>query len=337
MPLSSSVFCALSFHAILSTEKGVHLKGKDLLSISDFDREDILSLLSEAADMKASGTWTSALKRKVLALVFEKPSLRTRVSFELAMRQLGGQVIYLSPAEVGLGHRESVPDVTRVLNRLVNVLAVRTFSHGTLEVMANYSDIPIINALSDLEHPCQALADLLTISEHKGGFDGLTIAYVGDGNNVANSLILAATMMGINFSIASPKGYVIPDTISRRAQKYADESGSRIVYTEDPTKAVNGADVVYTDTWTSMGQESEAAIRRQIFAKYQVNHKLLSVAKEDAIVMHPLPAHRGEEVTDEVLDSLQSVVIDQAENRLHIQKALLFRIFGGTGSMARSR
>lgn len=334
---SLSVFCALSFHAILSTEKGGHLKGKDLLSVSDFDIEDILSLLSEAADMKARATWTSALKRKTLALVFEKPSLRTRVSFELAMRQLGGQVIYLSPAEVGLGHRESVPDITRVLNRFVNVLAARTFSHGTLEIMANHSDIPIINALSDREHPCQALADLLTISEHKGGFDGLTIAYVGDGNNVANSLILAATIMGINFNIASPKGYVIPEAISLQAQKYADESGSRIVSTEDPAKAVSGADIVYTDTWTSMGQESEAPVRRRVFANYQVNHKLLSMAKEDAIVMHPLPAHRGEEVTDDVLDSLQSVVIDQAENRLHVQKALLFRMLGGTENMARSR
>jgi len=313
------------------------LKGKDLLSISDLTREDIGSLLMEAGDMKSSGTWNSALKRKVLALVFEKPSLRTRISFELAMRQLGGQVMYLSPAEVGLGNRESVSDVTKVLNRFVNVLAVRTFSHGTLEIMANYSDIPIINALSDLEHPCQILADLLTISEHKGEFEGLTLAYVGDGNNVANSLILAATMMGINFHIASPKGYGIPDTISSRAQKYADESGSKIVYTEDPAKAVSDADIVYTDTWTSMGQESEAAVRRQVFAKYQVNHKLLSLAKEDAIVMHCLPAHRGEEVTDEVLDSLQSVVIDQAENRLHVQKALLFRLLGGTGNMARSR
>ena len=313
------------------------MKGKDLLSISDFDREEVLSLLSDAADMKASGTWNSALKRKVLALVFEKPSLRTRVSFELAMRQLGGQVIYLSPAEVGLGHRESVADVTRVLDRFVNVLAARTFSHSALEAMANYSDIPIINALSDLEHPCQALADLLTISEHKGGFDGLTIAYVGDGNNVANSLILAAAMVGINFNIASPKGYIIPDVISRRAQILAAESGSQIVFSEDPTEAVSGADIVYTDTWTSMGQESEAAVRCQIFAKYQVNHNLLSLAKEDAIFMHPLPAHRGEEVTDEVIDSLQSVVIDQAENRLHVQKALLFRLLGGTGSMARSR
>lgn len=313
------------------------MKGKDLLSISDLNRADIVSLLSEAADMKSSGTWNSSLKRKVLALVFEKPSLRTRLSFELAMRQLGGQVVYLSPAEVGLGNRESVPDVTRVLNRYANVLAVRTFSHGTLEVMANYSDIPIINALSDLEHPCQALADLFTISEHKGEFDGLTLAYVGDGNNVANSLILAAAMVGINFNIACPEGYGIPDTILRRAQKYAGESGSGIDCTDDPAKAVSGADIVYTDTWTSMGQESESAVRRQVFAKYQVNHKLLSLAKEDAIVMHCLPAHRGEEVTDEVIDSLQSVVIDQAENRLHVQKALLYRLLGGTGNMARSR
>jgi ornithine carbamoyltransferase len=335
--LQAWLFPRLTIHGILSTEKGVQLKGKDLLSIADLKREDIVSLLSEAAVMKTSGTWNSALKRKVLALVFEKPSLRTRLSFELAMRQLGGQVMYLSPAEVGLGQRESVADVTRGLNRFVNVLAVRTFSHATLEVIANYSDIPVINALSDLEHPCQILADLLTIFEQKGEFDGLTLAYVGDGNNVANSLILAAAIMGIDFNIASPRGYGIPASISQQAEKYALESGSNIIYTEDPTQAVSGADIVYTDTWTSMGQESEAAVRREVFAKYQVNHKLLSLAKDDAIVMHCLPAHRGEEVTDDVLDSLQSVVIDQAENRLYVQKALLMRLLGGSGNMVRSR
>ncbi len=312
------------------------MKGKDLLSISDLDREDILSLLTEAADMKSSGTWTTALKHKVLALVFEKPSLRTRISFELAMRQLGGQVIYLSPAEVGLGHRESVADVTRVLNRYVSVLAARTFSHETLKTMADYSDIPIINALSDVEHPCQALADMLTISEHKGELRGLTLSYIGDGNNVASSLILAATMTGVSFNIASPKGYELPEDIVKLAQKYAEESGCKIFITEDPAKAVRGADVVYTDTWTSMGQEAEAEARRKIFAAYQINNQLLSLAKDDAIVMHCLPAHRGEEVTDDVLDSLQSVVIDQAENRLHVQKALLFRMLGGTGRMANS-
>lgn len=313
------------------------MKGKNLLSISDFDIDDIRSFITDAAEMKAGGHRSSALDGKVLALVFEKPSLRTRVSFEIAMMQLGGQTIYLSPAEVGLGHRESVPDVTRVLSRFVNVIAARTFSHKTLETMSVNSDIPIINALSDVEHPCQALADLLTICEKKGGFEGLTLAYIGDGNNVANSLLLAAALTGINFNIASPAGYTIPERILSLARNYARENGSKIVCTEDPSRAVRKADIVYTDTWTSMGQEAEAEVRRQIFAGYQVNGKLLSLAKEDAIVMHPLPAHRGEEVTDDVLDSLQSVVIDQAENRMHVQKALLFRMLGGTKTQARYR
>lgn len=287
--------------------------------------------------MKARGNWLSALDGKILALVFEKPSLRTRVSFEVAMRQLGGQVIYLSPAEVGLGQRESVADVARVLNRYVNAIAARTFSHRTLETMAIHSDVPVINALSDLEHPCQALADLLTISENKGKLEGLTLAFIGDGNNVAHSLLLAAALTGVNFRIASPAGYTVNERILSLAQDYARESGSQILCTEDTSQAVRGADIVYTDTWTSMGQEAEAEVRRQVFAGYQVNGRLLSLAKEDAIMMHPLPAHRGEEVTDDVLDSLQSVVIDQAENRMHVQKALLFRMLGGTETPASYR
>ena len=305
--------------------------------MSDFSVEDVRSLIAEAADMKTAGNWLSALDGKILALVFEKPSLRTRVSFEIAMRQLGGQVIYLSPDEVGLGKRESVADVTRVLNRYVNAIAARTFSHRTLEVMANHSDIPIINALSDLEHPCQALADLLTIFESKGKLEGLTLAFIGDGNNVAHSLLLAAALTGVNFNIASPAGYTVNERILTLARDYARDSGSRILCTEDPSQAVRGADVVYTDTWTSMGQEAETEVRRQAFAGYQVNNRLLSLAKADAIVMHPLPAHRGEEVTDDVLDSLQSVVIDQAENRLHVQKAVLLRMLGGSETPANYR
>jgi ornithine carbamoyltransferase len=313
------------------------VKGKDLLSISDFDSEDILSLLDEAADMKASRTWTTALKRKVLALVFEKPSLRTRLSFEIAARQLGGQVIYLSPTEVGLGRRESVSDVARVLNRYVNAIAARTFSHDTLRTMADHSDIPVINALSDVEHPCQALADLLTISEQKGELKGLTICYVGDGNNVANSLLLASSILGINFNIATPKGYEISDSVAKSARKYCAASGCKVLNTEDPAKAARNADVIYTDTWTSMGQEAETEARRKVFAGYQVNDNLLRLAKDDAIVMHCLPAHRGEEITDDVMDSLQSVVIDQAENRLWVQKALLLRLLGASESFAHTR
>jgi len=301
---------------------------KDLLSISDLGSEDIHSLISDAIDIKAKG-WLSWLSGKVLAIMFQKPSLRTRVSFEVAMRQLGGETIYLSPVEVGLGERESVPDVARVLSRYVDAIAARTFSHQTLEVLASYSSVPVINALSDLEHPCQALADLLTIYEKKGELEGVTLAFVGDGNNVAHSLLLAASLTGMNFRIASPAGYGIQERILHLAQDYAIDSGAEVFCTEDSRLAVSGADVVYTDVWASMGQEAEAEKRRQIFASYQVNSELLSLAKEDAIFMHPLPAHHGEEVAEGILDSLPSVVFDQAENRLHLQKALLAQMLGG--------
>ena len=304
------------------------MKGKDLLSVADLSGEDIRLLLSDAIDMKARG-WLSILSGKALALMFEKPSLRTRVSFEVAMRQLGGQTVYLSPGEVGLGERESVSDVARVLSRYVDAIAARTFSHQTLEVLAGYSSVPVINALSDWEHPCQALADLLTIYEKKGELQGLNLAFVGDGNNVARSLMLAASLTGMNFRIASPSGYAIQDRILHLAQNYAMDSGAEIFCTEEPRLAVNGADVVYTDVWTSMGLEAEAEARRQIFAGYQVDSELLSLAKEDAILMHPLPAHHGEEVAEGILDSLQSVVFDQAENRLYMQKALLAEMLGG--------
>ncbi len=304
------------------------MKGKDLLSVADLGGEDIRLLISDAIDMKAQG-WLSILSGKTLAIMFEKPSLRTRVSFELAMRQLGGETVYLSPAEVGLGERESVPDVARVLSRYVDAIAARTFSHQTLEVLAGYSSVPVINALSDWEHPCQALADLLTIYEKKGELQGLTLAFVGDGNNVARSLMLAASLTGMNFRIATPSGYAIEDDIFNLAQNNALSAGGEIFYTDDPRQAVTGADVVYTDVWASMGQEAEAEARRQIFAGYQVDGELLSLAREDAIFMHPLPAHRGEEVAEGILDTPQSVVFDQAENRLHMQKALLAGILGG--------
>jgi ornithine carbamoyltransferase len=304
------------------------MKGKDLLSISDLTGDDIQSLISDAIHAKDQG-WVSILEGKILALLFEKPSLRTRVSFEIAMRQSGGQCIYLSPAEVGLGERESVADVARVLSRYVDCIAARTFSHQTLKILANCSDVPVINALSDLEHPCQALADLLTIYEKKGELEGLTLAYIGDANNVAHSLLLAAALTGINFQIASPPGYTVNERLLNLAQDYAQGTGSKILCTEEPREAVNGADIVYTDVWTSMGQETEREVRRQVFAKYQVNSELLSLAKEDAIFMHDLPAHRGEEVTNDVLDGPQSVVFDQAENKMHLLKALLAQMLGG--------
>ena len=304
------------------------MKGKDLLSVADLSSEDIRLLISEAVNIKAEG-WLSLLDRKVLALVFEKPSLRTRVSFEVAMQQLGGHCLYLSPAEVGLGEREPVSDVAQVLSRYVDVIAARTFAHQTLEVLASYSNIPVINALSDLEHPCQALADLLTIYEKKGELQGLTLAFIGDGNNVANSLLLAATLVGMNFNIASPGGYTIQERILRMAQEHATGSGAKILCTEEPRLAVKEADIVYTDVWASMGQETEAEERHQIFASYQVNSELLSLAKSDAILMHPLPAHPGEELAEGILNNLQSVVFDQAENRMHLQKALLAVMLGG--------
>ncbi|MFC2045485.1 ornithine carbamoyltransferase [Chloroflexota bacterium] len=304
------------------------MEGKDLLSISNLRGQDIQLLISNAIDLKAKG-WTSLLDRKVLAILFEKPSLRTRVSFEIAMRQLGGQCLYLSPAEVGLGGRESVSDVARVLSRYVDCIAARTFSHQSLEVLADYSRVPVINALSDLEHPCQALTDLLTIYEKKGEFQGLTLAYIGDGNNVANSLLLASALIGMDFRIASPSGYAIPDSILEVARSYAADSGSEIVCTDEPYQAVNEVDIVYTDVWTSMGQEAETEQRRRTFAGFQINEELMALAGNAAIFMHPLPAHRGDEVSDEVMDGPQSVVFDQAENRMHMAKALLADILGG--------
>ena len=304
------------------------MKGKDLLSVADLSSQDIRLLISNAIDMKAEG-WSSLLSEKVLALMFEKPSLRTRVSFEIAMRQLGGHTTYLSPAEVGLGKRESIADVARVLSRYVDAIAARTFSHETLEALASYAGVPVINALSDLEHPCQALADLLTIYEKKEKLEGITLAFVGDGNNVAHSLLLASSLTGVNFRIASPSGYRVKDSILNMAQEFALDSGAEILCTEDPHQAAIGADVLYTDVWASMGQETEAEKRRRIFAGYQVNAELLAVAKEDAILMHPLPAHHGEEVAENILESPQSVVLDQAENRMHLQKALLAGILGG--------
>jgi ornithine carbamoyltransferase len=304
------------------------LKGKDLLSITDLSSEEIHIILSDALDMKAD-KWRSILERKTLALVFEKPSLRTRVSFEVAMKQLGGQAVYLSPAEVGLGKREPARDVANVLSRYVDAIAARTFSHRTTQELAQYSDIPVINALDDVEHPCQALADLLTIIEKKGDLKGLKVAYIGDGNNVANSLMLACTAMGVNFSIASPEGYKIAPNILQTAREYGNDSRAEVFCTDQPLAAAEEADVVYTDVWTSMGQEEESAIRLKAFAGYKITSEIMDKAKEDAIFMHPLPAHHGEEVTDEVLYSPASVVFDQAENRLHVQKALLAEMLGG--------
>jgi ornithine carbamoyltransferase len=298
---------------------------KDLLSITDLRRKEIEGLIEQARRMKHDKP-ASLLSGKTLALLFEKPSLRTRVSFEMAMYQLGGHSIYLSPEEVGLGRRESVADVARVLSRYVDGMAARTFSHETLRILAGRSSVPVINALSDLEHPCQALSDLLTIYEEKGKLSGLTLAFIGDGNNVANSLLLAASLVGMNVHLASPPGYEVKKEVLSKGRKFAALSGSQIHLTDEPRKAAKGADVVYTDVWVSMGQESEREERRRAFSGYQVDDRLLSLAKRDVLFMHPLPAHHDEEICAGLLDDRRSVVFDQAENRLHLQKALLVKL-----------
>jgi len=298
---------------------------KDLLSIADLNRKEIEQLVEQAWRMKREGV-SSLLSGRTLALLFEKPSLRTRVSFDLAMYQLGGHCIYLSPEEVGMGKREPAADVARVLSRYVDGIAARTFSQETLHILAAHSSVPVINALSDLEHPCEALSDLLTIYEKKGKLLGLTLTFIGDGNNVANSLLLCACLLGMNFHLASPPGYGIEGKVLTKGKRFAIRSGSQILLTTDPREAAKDADVIYTDVWVSMGQEAEAEKRRRTFSGYQVDNKLLRLAKRDVLFMHPLPAHHGEEISAGLLDDPRSVVFDQAENRLHLQKALLVKL-----------
>ena len=304
------------------------MKGKDLLSIGDLTPAELLRIIDRAVRMKKKDAMSSILAGNTLALLFEKPSLRTRVSFDVAMYQLGGHSLYLSQAEIGLGSREPIADVARTLSRYVDIIAARTFAHATVESLAKYATVPVINALSDGEHPCQALADIMTIREKKGKLDGLNLAYIGDGNNVAGSLFLACVLVGVNFRIASPKGYELPDKIVRLGRRSSQKSGAKIILLKHPSEAVKGADVVYTDVWTSMGQEAEAQKRRKAFAGDQVDAKLMKLAAKEAIFMHPLPAHHGEEVAPGIIDSKQSVVFDQAENRLHVQKAILAEILG---------
>lgn len=303
------------------------MKQRDLLSISDLSTEEIWKLVKDAASLKKAKP-SSLLRGKTATLLFDKPSLRTRVSFELAMHQLGGHSIYLSPQEVGLGKRETVADVARVLSRYVDAIVVRTFAHRDVELLAEYAPVPVINALDDYEHPCQALADLLTIYEAKGKLEGLVLAYVGDGNNVARSLFLAAMQTGMGFHMAVPQGYELDDATLEAGRRTASLSGAELLVVSSPEAAVRGADIVYTDVWTSMGQEVEAGERRRDFAGYQVNHDLMALAREDALLMHPLPAHYGEEIAPGMESDPHSVVFDQAENRLHAQKAVLAQILG---------
>ncbi|HIQ03847.1 MAG TPA: ornithine carbamoyltransferase [Desulfurococcales archaeon] len=303
------------------------LRGRDLLTLQDYTREEIMFILETAKMLKQryySGERViPILKGKTLAMIFQKPSTRTRVSFEVAMHQLGGFTLYLNWNELQLGRGETIADTARVLSRYVDGIMARVYKHSDLEELAKYAEIPVINGLSDLYHPCQALGDMLTIWEKKGKLENLKIAWVGDGNNVCNSLIIASTKLGLNIAIATPKGYEPPKHVIEWAKQNAKESGSEIILTNNPVKAVENADIVYTDVWVSMGQEKEREIRLKVFKPYQVNKELLARAKEDVIFMHCLPARRGEEVTDEVIDGPWSVVWDQAENRLHVQKAIL--------------
>ena len=302
---------------------------KDLLSISDLSRKEIEYLMEQAWRMKREGS-PPLLSGRTLALLFEKPSLRTRVSFEIAMYQLGGHGIYLSPEEVGLGKRESIADVARVLSRYVDAIAARTFSQDTLRTLASYSSVPVINALSDQEHPCQALSDLFTIYEKKGRLTGLTLAFIGDSNNVANSLLLSACLLGMNFHLASPPGYEVKEEVLNQGRGFAALSGGQIRLTNNPDEAARDADVIYTDVWASMGQEAEVEKRRLAFSGYQVDNELLSLAKGDVLLMHPLPAHHGEEISPGLLDDPRSMVFNQAENRLHLQKALLVKLLSNS-------
>ena len=304
------------------------VRGRDLLSIVELTADEVETILQTALSLKRDGGGAGLLTGKTLALIFEKPSLRTRVSFDVAMAQLGGSSIYLNQAEVGLGQREPVADVARVLSRYVDVIAARTYSHDTLRELARHADAPVINALSDEEHPCQALADLLTVLEKKGRLRGVRLAFVGDGFNVAHSLAAACALTGVEFTIASPDGYSLPEPALRMLRETAARHGGRIDACTSPQEAVGGADVVYTDVWASMGHEDSYIQRKEAFLGYAVTAELMAHARPDAIFMHDLPAHRGEEVTDDVIESSQSVVFDQAENRLHAQKAILALIAG---------
>ena len=296
---------------------------RDFLSIDALDAGELTMLLDRASEMKAARKPSKALAGKTVAMVFEKPSTRTRISFEVGIAELGAHPLPLSSAELQLGRGETIEDTGRVLSRYVHGVVVRTFEQERLERLAEAASIPVINALSDLEHPCQALADLLTIRERKGKLKGVRLTYVGDGNNVAHSLLLAGALAGMDVAVATPPGYEPIPQMAKRAAEIAESTGGSVEVTTDAVAAVTGTDVVYTDVWASMGQEAEAEERRLIFAPYQVNSVLFARAADGAIVLHCLPAHRGEEIADEVIDGPRSFVWDQAENRLHTQKALM--------------
>lgn len=304
---------------------------KDLISLHYLSTGEIFEILKVAEKLKyelKNGIAHNILKGKTLGMIFTKSSTRTRVSFEVGMAQLGGYALFLSSNDIQLGRGETIYDTANVLSRYIDGIMIRTYKHSDVEDLAKYSSIPVINGLTDLLHPCQVLADLLTIYEHKSKLEGLKLAYVGDGNNVAHSLLYGCAKVGMDISVATPKGYQCNSDVVESAKEDAKLTGAKIVTTEDPVEAVKDADVIYTDTWVSMGQEDEKKERINIFKQYQVNGKLFSMAKEDAVFLHCLPAYRGLEVTEEVIDGPQSLVFDEAENRLHAQKAVMALLLG---------
>ncbi len=305
---------------------------RDLISIKDLTKKDLTDIFNLADSLKKTpDKFSYTLKKKMLALVFQKPSCRTQVSFEVGMYQLGGSSLYLGPDQIKLDLRESASDIARTLSRYVDGIALRTFAHKNILQMSEYATIPVINALTDLLHPCQALADIYTIREKLVNLNEIILAFIGDGNNVCHSLLYGCSKMGFNLNIATPKRYPPKDSIVREALSFAKASGARIRLFNKAEDAVVGSDIIYTDVWASMGQERQAGERRGHFKKFQVNKKLLSLAKSKCLIMHCLPAHRGQEITDEVIDSENSIVFDQAENRLHVQKAILILLLGTGG------
>ncbi|MDH7513113.1 MAG: ornithine carbamoyltransferase [Clostridiales bacterium] len=302
---------------------------KDFISIHDLTLYEFHEIMDLAAAIKKDpDKFHKALKHRVLAMIFQKPSLRTRMTFEVGMLELGGSAIYLSPADSQVGTRETLYDIGKNLERWVDGIMIRTFAHQNILDLAASVRIPVINGLSDLLHPCQAMADFFTLKEKKGGLSGIKLAWVGDGNNVCHSLLFAAAKAGCQMAVATPRGYEPRPEIVQQAKEDGQKSGFSVTLTDDPRLAAENADAVYTDVWASMGQEAEKETRARIFAPYQVNASLMALAKEDALFMHCLPAHRGDEVTDEVIDSPRSVVFDQAENRLHLQKAIMVLLMG---------
>lgn len=302
------------------------LKGKDFLTLKDFTGQEILDMVNLGIDLKAklkAGIPTPILAGKSLGMIFQKSSTRTRVSFEVGMYQLGGQALFLSSNDLQIGRGEPIQDTARVLSRYLDAILIRTYSHQEVEQLAQYADIPVINGLTDDFHPTQVIADLITIQEHKGHLKGIKFAYVGDGNNMTHSLMIGGAKTGMDVMVACPENYMPNPEIVALAQRYAAEYGGSVTVIHDPKEAIAGADVVYTDTWASMGQEAEKEVRKKAFAGYQVDSAMMALAKPDAIFMHCLPAYRGWEVTDEVMESAQSVVFDEAENRLHAHKAIL--------------